>query len=341
MRSDTQTLPTDAMRRAMADAELGDETYHEDPTVRHLEDRIAALTGTESAMLVLSGTMANLVALMTHCRPGDEVFLDANVHVLRAEAGGLSRVAGVTPTIVPSARGHLVARDLDAAVRPRDVIRPRPRLVWLENTHNLAGGSVLDPRTQAGIAAVARTHGLSVHLDGARLPNAAAALGTSWSDLTSGVDSVYLDFTKGLACPLGSVLAGPKDFIDEARYHRRVLGGGMRQAGVIAACALVALDTLVERLVLDHETAQLLASELAMSDNYRVINDVETNIVVVDVSKLGSPRFVAERLREVGVIASLRPPHAIRLVTHLQITPALAVETARRMERLATELVIA
>lgn len=338
LRSDTQSLPTAAMRKAMAEAELGDDTYGEDPTVRRLEERVAALAGAEASMLVLSGTMANLVALMTHCDHGDEVFLDADVHVLRSEAGGISSIAGVIPTIVPSVRGHMSPDELRARIHPRDLLRPRPRLAWLENTHNRAGGTVLAAEAQAEIVGVARSHGLAVHLDGARVPNAAARLGLSWRAVIAGVDSVYLDFTKGLACPLGAILAGSQEFIAAARYRRRVIGGGMRQAGVIAACALTALDTMVERIIDDHHTAAMLAAELANSDYFGVDpGDVETNMVVVDVRNLGGANVAAAVLKEAGVLVSTRPPNHLRLVTHLQITPELALEAARRMERAATQ----
>jgi threonine aldolase len=338
LRSDTQTLPTAAMRVAMSRAALGDDTYGEDPTVRALEERIAELAGLEAAMLTISGTMANLVALMTHCRPGDEVFLDSGVHVLRAEAGGLSRIAGVVPTVVASERGHLIPDRLEAAIQPADIIRPRPRLVWLENTHNLAGGTVMAVDRQAALTAVARRTGLRTHLDGARVPNAAVALGRTWARTVGDVDSVYLDFSKGLGCPLGAVLAGSRDFIAEARFHRRTLGGGMRQAGVIAACALVALDTMVDRIEGDHTAAVLLAAELNRSELLRVPDQPQTNMVLVDVSRLGPARQVAEALRGVGVLVSVRPPFALRLVTHFDVTTDQLREAAKRMRRAAEQI---
>jgi threonine aldolase len=213
LRSDTQSLPTDAMRAAIASAELGDETYGEDPTVRRLEELICDLTGMEAAMLVISGTMANLVAVMTHCSPGDEVFLDPGAHVLRSEAAGLTRVGGVVPTTVASRKGHVLPEALDAAVLPSDIHRPRPRLLWIENTHNRAGGTVLPVEQQDELVAVARKHELAVHVDGARLWNAATTTGAPVRKLLSGVDSVYLDLSKGLGCPLGALLAGTSDFI--------------------------------------------------------------------------------------------------------------------------------
>jgi threonine aldolase len=340
LRSDTQTLPTPAMRTAMANAELGDDTYREDPTVRRLEDRVAGLAGVEAALLTVSGTMANLVAVMTHCRPGDELFLDASTHVLRAEAGGLSRVAGVLPSIVGGDRGHMLADLLAASVQPVDVIRARPRLVWLENTHNFAGGTVMPATAQSAVTAVARRHGLATHLDGARLPNAAAHLNQSWAATVGDVDSVYLDFSKGLGCPLGAVVAGSREFVDEARFHRQVLGGGMRQAGVIAACALVALDTMVDRLAEDHSAAGLLAAELSRSELVRVPRPPETNMVMVDVSRLSPAEHFADRLRDAGVLVTIRPPFTLRLVTHHDVGPRQVRQAADRLLRVAERMSI-
>jgi threonine aldolase len=341
LRSDTQSLPTAVMRAAMAAAELGDETYGEDPTVRRLEARIRELTGMPAALLLVSGTMANLVALLTHCVPGDEVFLDAGAHVLRNEAAGLTRVAGVVPTAVASTAGHVLPAALDAAVTEPELQRPTPRLVWVENTHNRAGGTVLAAVRQDEIVAVARKHGLAVHVDGARLWNAAVATGEPLPRLLAGVDSVYLDFTKGLGCPLGAVLAGDVEFVQRARRHRRVLGGGMRQAGVIAAAALVALDTGVERLADDHERARWIAAELADCVGIRLDPpEVETNIVFLDVSRLGGAVRVQESLRRAGVLVSARPPAHLRLLTHLQITPAVAAEAVRRIRGALADLAV-
>jgi threonine aldolase len=341
LRSDTQSLPTAAMRAAMADAELGDETFGEDPTVRRLEERIREMTGMEAALLLVSGTMANLVALMTHCVPGDEVFLDADAHVLRNEAAGLTRVAGVVPTTVESAAGHVLPSALDASVTEPDIHRPTPRLVWIENTHNRAGGTVLPAVRQDDVIAVARKHGLSVHVDGARLWNAVVASGETLPRLLAGVDSVYLDLTKGLGCPLGAVLAGTGAFIERARRHRRVLGGGMRQAGVIAACGLVALESGIERLGEDHETARWIAAELTRCDGLRLDPPgVETNIIFLDVSRLGGSARVQERLRQAGVLVSTRPPAYLRLLTHLQITPAVAAEAVRRVRGALADLAV-
>ena len=338
-RSDTQSLPTEQMREAMARAELGDETYREDPTVRRLEARATELTGTAAALLVLSGTMANLVAVMTHCRPGDELLAPEAAHLLTSEAGGVCRVAGVLPTVVRTARGHIVPAAVEAAAADGDLMRPASRLLWIENTHNRAGGSVLGPQAYDRLVVAAQARRLAVHVDGARLPNAAVASGVPIARLTAGADSVYLDFTKALACPMGAVLCGSEAFVAEAVRHRRVLGGGMRQAGVIAAAALVALDTLLERIAQDHEVAGLIAAELAASDYFDVDPEqVETNFVLVDTTRLGGAVEVAARLAAAGVLVSVRPPSQLRLVTYLQTGATEAREAVRRMNRVAREM---
>ena len=340
LRSDTQTLPTERMRRAMAEAELGDETYGEDPTVSRLEELAAERLGTEAALLVISGTMANLVALMTHCRPSDEVFLDREAHVLWYESGGLSSVAGVVPTVVASLRGHILPDALAAAVRPANVHYPRARLVWLENTHNRGGGSVMPLKQQLAVEGVAREHGLAIHLDGARLFNAATALGVPVADLASGVDSLIVDLSKGLSCPLGALLLGSHEFIAEARFRKRILGGGMRQAGVIAACGIVAFeDGLADRLGEDHRRARWIAERLATIPGFRVdLESVETNMVYADVSALGPSTTVVAALRGEGVLVSDRPPSQVRIVTHLQVTDELAEDALRRIGRAAERL---
>jgi threonine aldolase len=336
LRSDTQTLPTERMRQAMAEAPLGDDTYGEDPTVRRFETMAADRLGTESAMLVLSGTMANLIALLVHCRPADELFVDAGAHVVYYESGGLTAVAGVTPTYVPSDRGHILPEALRTTIRRPNVHYPRPRLVWLENTHNRGAGSVMAIDQQRAVEAIARERGLAVHLDGARVFDAAAAQGLDARDLIAGVDSAMVDLTKGLACPLGAVLVGPGAFIDEARFRRRMLGGGMRQAGVIAACGIVAFEDLLDRSLDDHRTARRLADGLAAIDGFEIDPaTVETNMVYVDVGALGTSTEVAAALRQAGVIVSDRPPRQIRLVTHLQITDDLIDAALERMAGVA------
>lgn len=324
LRSDTQSRPTLAMRRAMAEAEVGDDTFGEDPTVRRLEERVADLLGTEQALFVMSGTMANLVAMLTHCRPGDELFADPTAHVLRSEAGGYAALAGVVATAVPGERGHFGAEQLHPVVHGPDVHLPRPRLVWIENTNNRAGGTVLAPERQRELTSTAHSLGLAVHLDGARLFNAAVALDQPPSRLVEGTDSVYVDLTKGLACPMGSLLAGPESFVGEARHRRRLVGGGMRQAGVVAACGLVALDDQVDRLAEDHVLARRLAEQIREIPGCVVdLASVQTNIVNVDVSGCGGAAAVASALDRVGVLVSQRPPGELRLVTHLDVDASM------------------
>jgi threonine aldolase len=339
LRSDAQTKPTPEMLSAVAVAELGDDTFGEDRTTGRLEAAIAERLGAAAAMLVLSGTMANVVALMTHCQPGDEVFLDADAHVLRNEAGGLTALAGAIPTTLPADRGHLQPAALERAIRPDVVFRPRPRLVWLENTHNRGGGSVLRPDRQAEIVGVARSHGLAIHLDGARIFNAAIALERPVAELTAGIDSVTLDFTKGLSCGAGAALVGSRKFIDEARRRRRTIGGGMRQAGVIGAACLVALETMVDRLADDHVTAARMAAGLSKLQGFEIDpRSVETNIVFADVSRLGGSDVVAGALRRAGVLVSTAPPDQIRLVTHREIETAMVDEALVRLREVAASL---
>lgn len=339
LRSDTETLPTPRMYEAMVSAPIGDDTYFEDPTVIQLEERVAELMGKEAALLVLSGTMANLVALMTWCRPGDEMFVDVSAHVVNSEAGGYGGVAGVVPRFIDGERGHPKPSALQAAVLPRDVHRPRPRLLWLENTNNRAGGTVMSLDHHRQVTRAAHEASLIVHLDGARIFNAARAIGVPPAALAEDVDSVYVDLTKGLACPMGALLAGSVDFIEEARHTRRRIGGGMRQAGVFAACGLVALDDLVDRLDQDHELARWLAEQIAEIPGYSVdLDSVETNIVNVDVSELGGSVDVVAAFAAEGLAVMARPPHGIRLVTHLQVDRTQAEMAIRIMEKVAADL---
>ena len=339
VRSDTQTLPTERMRRAMACAEVGDDTYGDDPTVARLEAMAAERLGVESAMLTLSGTMSNLIAVMTHCRPSDEMFVDRDAHVVYYECGGLSSVAGVIPTYVESCRGHIRPDGLEKAVRGRNIHYPRARLVWLENTHNRGGGSVMPLADQRAVEVVARRRGLAIHLDGARIFNAAIAQRVDVTELTRNVDSVMVDLTKGLSCPLGSLLLGSRDFLAEAKYRRRLLGGGMRQAGVMAACGIVAFEELIERQIEDHHLAATLAARIAAIGGYAIDPaSVETNMLYVDVSGLGASTEVVRKLREKDVLVSDRPPAHIRIVTHLQVTAAMADELVVRLSEVAAAM---
>ncbi len=322
LRSDTVTLPSPEMREAIYNAELGDDVFGEDPTVLELERKMAGLVGTEAALLVASGTMGNLVCVLTHCGRGDEVILGDQSHTFYYEAGGISALGGVHPRTIPNQPdGTLRLEDIQAAIRPDNVHFPRTRLVCLENTQNRCGGVALSPEYTDAVAALAREHGLAVHLDGARIFNAAAALGVDVKELTRGVDSVSICLSKGLAAPVGSVVCGSKRFIEEARRTRKILGGGMRQAGIIAAAGIVALDSMVERIRNDHDNAAHLAQGIAdMSGLVVDLASVQTNIVYFDVVGEGlSAETLVSHLAERGVKMICSGPGRIRAVTHYGI----------------------
>jgi threonine aldolase len=319
LRSDTVTRPTPAMRRAMAEAEVGDDVYGEDPTVRRLEERVAERLGFPAALFVPSGTQGNQVAVGVHCRPGEEVILEESSHPVHYENGALSALWGVQPRVVVGRRGLLTADQVKAAFRGQSDHLPRSRLLVVENTHNRGGGTVWPLGQFREVVEVARAVGLRVHLDGARLFNAEVALGapaSSWSSLT---DSTTVCFSKGLGAPVGSVLAGGGDFIAEGRRLRKRLGGGMRQAGILAAACLYALEHHVERLAEDHANARVLAERLANVPAVSVdLNRVETNMVYAEVP-VDAPTFVP-RLRAAGLLVNSVGPRALRLVCHLDVS---------------------
>ncbi|MEE9163448.1 MAG: GntG family PLP-dependent aldolase [Thermoplasmata archaeon] len=321
LRSDTVTLPTPAMREAMAAAELGDDVFREDPTVNRLQERAAEVLGQEAGLLVTSGTQGNLVSLLAQSHPGDEVILEADSHVYNNEVAGLSRVAGLIPRPIPGRHGAFTAKQVEEALRPPNVHFPRTRIICLENTHNSAGGTVLPLRQQREIAGVAGEHGLRVHMDGARIFNAAVALDVPASRLAEGVDSLTFCLSKGLSCPVGSVVVGSQAFIEEARRARKLLGGGMRQAGIIAAAGVVALETMVDRLGEDHATAAMLAKGVANLPDLNIdLESVQSNIVIFDVAFLGvtAAEFVAElHTRGLGALTKART--LVRCVTHYGI----------------------
>jgi len=336
LRSDTVTHPTDAMRRAMATAEVGDDVYGEDPTVRRLEERAAELLGFEAAMLVPSGTMGNQIAVHLHTRPGSEVIGEAGCHVFNYEMGAMAALSGALPRPVAAPAGILDTAAVAAAVNPSTGYTTPSALVVLENTHNLAGGRVTPIARMRELVDVARAHGLAVHLDGARIFNAAAALGVPAAQVAAGCDSVMFCLSKGLAAPVGSLLVGSAALITEARRVRKMLGGGMRQAGVLAAAGLVALDEMVPRIGDDHDTARRLAEQLATIPS--VVLDpatVETNIVFFRLAPDAplSAAELARRLAAVGVLVHALGPGSVRMVTHYQISPDdvdLAAAAARR-----------
>ncbi len=322
-RSDTVTKPTPAMRRAMAEADVGDDVYGEDPTVRRLEERTAEILGKEAALFVPSGSMGNQICLRVHGRPGTEVILEARSHIFHYEMGGMAALSGLLPRPVAAERGRVTRALVEPWVRPPSVYYlPRTSVVALENTHNFAGGSILDPEEVSGVLSLAREKGLAAHLDGARIWNAAAARGVPEASLAAGFDSVMVCFSKGLRAPIGSAVAGTKEFAAEARRARKLFGGGMRQVGVIAAAALVALEHERGRLPVDHRRAKRLAE--ALSEIRGVTLDpaaVETNILFVTVARevFGEPPAVVARLAELGVLAGAAGPDAVRLVTHADV----------------------
>jgi threonine aldolase len=322
LRSDTVTHPTPAMREAMYRAEVGDDVFGEDPTVRQLEEIAAERMGKEAALFVASGTMGNLVALLTHCGRGDEVILGDRSHTFIYEQGGMAALGGITPRPIPNQPdGTLRLEDIRAAIRSENVHFPRTRLVCLENTHNLCDGAPLTAEYTAAVAALARQYGLRMHLDGARVFNAAAALNCDVRDLVREVDSVMFCLSKGLCAPVGSVLCGSADFIYEARRARKVVGGGMRQAGVLAAAGIVALEQMTGRLAEDHARARRLAEGLAEIAGVRV-GPVYTNIFYfwLDEEVPLAPQEFLRRLREQGVLVLGREDGRFRAVTHYWIT---------------------
>ena len=322
LRSDTVTLPTAAMREAIFNAELGDDVFGEDPTTNLLEETAADKMGKESAILVASGTMGNLVSVLSHCGRGDEAILGDQSHTYIYEAGGIAALGGVHPrTVANSSDGTLRLEDIEAAIRADNVHFPRTRLICLENTHNRCGGAVLSPEYTRQVAALAHDRGLMLHLDGARVFNAAVALAVDVKDLTRHVDSVSFCLSKGLSAPVGSVICGSKDFIAKARRIRKAVGGGMRQCGIIAAAGIEALANMTVRLAEDHANARRLAEGIAEIQGLVVdLERVQTNIVFFDLAADAIPaEQLVKRLDARGVKVLQAGPARIRAVTHYGI----------------------
>ncbi len=325
LRSDTVTQPTDAMRRAMAEARLGDDVFGEDPTIRRLEELAADLTGKEAALFVPSGTMANLVCLLTHCGRGDEFIVGDQAHIFYYEQGGSAQVGGIHPRTVPNLTdGTLDLEGVRHAIRPDDVHFPRTRLIALENTHNRCSGTPLPPDYLQKVADLAAANGLRIHVDGARIFNAAAALGVSVKRLAGAADSLSFCLSKGLAAPVGSLVCSDGNFVMQARRYRKVLGGGMRQAGVLAAAGIVALETMTTRLAEDHANAQHLARGLSALPGIELNpENVRTNIVYFNLAPPApSAAEIVDRLSERGIKVLATGPDQIRAVTHHGIAPA-------------------
>ena len=324
-RSDTFTRPTPAMRKAMADAEVGDDQYGEDPTVNRLEERSADVVGKEAAMYVASGMLGNLCGVLSQAQRGDEVILGDLAHIYQNEMGAFTVLGGLHGRVVPNRDGLPSLADIESAIRPAAGAFPRSALLCLENSHNNCGGSVLTGADTKAAAALAHGHGLAVHLDGARIFNAAAALGVDVKELTGPVDTVQFCFSKGLSAPVGSILCGPRDTIAKARKVRKLLGGAMRQAGVIAAAALVGLDTMRERLVEDHVNARALADGLAAIRGLRIEPaKVVTNIVSFEVD--GSAL-------DAGAFQKACAEHGLRISRYLGNSPRLRMVTHADVSR--------
>ena len=318
LRSDTVTLPSPEMRRAMANAELGDDVFGEDPTVNRLQEMAAEMLGKEAALLVTSGTQCNLAAMLTHCRRGDEVILGELSHSVIFEVGGASALGGlIMKTVRNDPGGRLNLADVSAAIRPPNDHFARTGLICVENTHNLCGGMVLNEEDLSAIRDLSDRRGLPVHMDGARVFNAAVALGVPVARLAAYADSVTFCLSKGLGCPIGSVLCGRKDFVAEARRYRKMLGGGMRQAGVIAAAGVYALEKMVDRLDEDHENAREAANALAQVTGIALAPPPQTNLVYFSVDGWKLPEFV-RRLEQAGVLC-FDEGGRIRWVTHYGI----------------------
>lgn len=322
LRSDTQTLPTEEMLEKMRRAPLGDDVFGEDPTVNKLEEIAAEKMGKEAALFVVSGTMGNLCALMSHTYPGDEVILEAESHTYYYEVGGFSALAGLSPRFVQGEHGIMTVDMIKKVIRPENIHFPPATLLCIENTHNRGGGTVYPLSLMDEIAHFAHNEGWKVHIDGARIFNAAVALDIEVKELVKNADSVMFCLSKGLSAPVGSVLVGNQKFIKKARKVRKMLGGGMRQAGVIAAAGIVALDTMIDRLAEDHSNARYIAEELVKINGLKVdLNTVQTNMIYVDISALNitADQLVA-LLTEYGLLVSPVSPYQIRLVTNRHIT---------------------
>ncbi len=321
LRSDTVTHPTPAMREAMANAEVGDDVWGDDPTVNRLEGMSADMLGKEAAVFTPSGTMSNLISVLSHTQRGNEIILGSESHMFWNEVGGASALAGVQVRTVPNDEGGMMdPAAVEAAIRGQNIHFPPTALVAIENTHNRCSGAVLDTQDTAAIADVAHSHGIQVHLDGARIFNAAVCLETPVQEMARDADSVCFCLSKGLSAPVGSLLCGTQEFVEKARKWRKMVGGGMRQAGIIAAAGIVALESMVDRLAEDHATARKLARGLSQIPGISIDPDrVQTNIVIFEVTQ-GAALDVLRRMGERGVRGSYNAGSRIRFVTHYGIS---------------------
>ncbi len=340
LRSDTVTKPTPGMREAMAKAEVGDDIFGEDPTVNRLQERLAAMLGKEAALFMASGSMSNQVAIKTHTQPGDELICDANAHIVHYETGGPAALSGVMCRTVEGEFGIIDPMQVEGMNRPLSDHLPHTTLLCLENTHNRGGGRIYPLEKIEALCRWAQRHGLARHLDGARLFNAVVATGIAAPEWAKHFDTVSICFSKGLGAPVGSALAGPKDFIAKARRMRKLFGGGMRQVGILAAAALYALDHHIDRLAEDHAHAQRLAESLSQVPGLSLWpHDVHTNILFLRIdAELGAAAPFCQRLKERGVLALPTAPRVFRLVTHLDVTSAQIEQAADVIKKTAFEL---
>lgn len=338
LRSDTVTKPTEEMRKAMYTADVGDDVYREDPTVRELEEAAADILGKEAALFVTSGTQGNQIAVLTHCRPGQELLLEEESHIFYYESGAVAALAGVQTRTIPGLRGAMDPHDVLNAIRTEDIHFPETGLICLENTHNRAGGAVIPVENMKAIYSIAQANKVPVHLDGARLFNAAAAAGVDVKEFAKNTDTVQICLSKGLGAPVGSIIAGDAEFITTARKWRKRLGGGMRQAGVIAAPGLIALTKMKDRLGEDQWNARILAEAIESIPGMKLAREPETNIVVADVAGLNitSDVFV-ERLRSEGVISGTFGPTFVRFVTHYDVSEDQIQEAIEAIAKVARQ----
>lgn len=337
LRSDTVTKPTPAMRAAMFAADVGDDVFGEDPTVNRLEQRVAEYLGKEAAIYVPSGCMANQIAVRLHCQPGDELLCETTSHVILWEGGGPAALSGVTCRTLLGEHGLLSLSTLQNEIHPTDIHSTQTRLIWLENTHNRGGGRIQSLESIQEISSWARSHSLTMHLDGARIWNAIVATGIQAPEWAQHFDTVSVCFSKGLGAPVGSALAGSKELMTRARRYRKLFGGAMRQIGFLAAACLYAIDNHVERLAEDHNNAKLLAEAVAQTSGLKLVPPtVETNVVWFEVSPtIGTPQDVAAKLKANGVLVAALGNHVVRACTHLDVTRSDCEKAAAMIRKLA------
>lgn len=333
-RSDTVTRPTPGMQEAMMKAPVGDDVFGEDPSINQLQEMTAALFGMEAALFCPSGTMTNQIAIKCHTQPGDEVICDESSHIYQYEGGGIALNSGASVKLLYGDRGRINARQVEQAIQPDDVHRAHTRLVSLENTSNRGGGSCYDFTEIRAIREVCNRHGLGFHLDGARLWNAMEANKENPLDYGKTFDSISVCLSKSLGCPVGSLLLGSTDFIKKAKRYRKVFGGGMRQAGIIAAAGIYALENNISRLSEDHVHAKSIAAAIESRSFVKMVLPVETNIIIFELDESISAPQLVSRLKEEAILGYAISPNRVRLVTHLDITPAMTEKTIQVFNQL-------